>query len=142
MEEIQQIQFEIDECKVAFEKAYQEYKQGVKEYDKLAQKKKELMILYTNNRKIEEKKKSDEEAEEINEVRHLYKSIVKVLEKKERRGRPKKRNEHLIIDRCGIEVLKDPYLTTEKLKKYAKKNKIKRYTKMNKQELIKSLLSI
>ena len=141
MEEIQQIQFEIDECKIAFDKAYQEYRQGVKEYDKLAQKKKELLILYTNNRKIEEKKKSDEETEEINEVRHLYKSIIKVLEKKERRGRPKKRSE--VFDRCGIEVLyigKNTELKT--IKGWCKLNKIKRYTKMNKDELIKSLLSI
>ena len=141
MEEIQQVQFEIEECKIAFEKAYQEYREGVRKYDKLAQKKKELVIEVAKKKKDDEKKKYEEEKEEIYDNKHIYSNIIKVLNKTERRGRPKKRRE--VFDRCGIEVLYiDKNTELKTIRKYCKLNKVKRYTKMNRLELVKSLLDL
>lgn len=139
MDEIKEIETQLPLIFEEKERTWEKYNSLKKEYNEKSCKLKTLYILHRENRIKDEKEKFEKEQEYINKTKHIYKNIVKVLNKKNKRGRPKS---IFVIDRCGIEILKDPYLTLQKLKNYAKKNKIKRYTKMNKEELIKSLLSI
>jgi len=139
MEEIKEIETQLPLILEESEQSWTRYRDLKKEYDEKTCKLKTLYILYTENRKKEEKERYEKEQKDITKTKHIYKKIVKVFNKKKKRGRPKN---IFVIDRCGIEILKDPYLTLQKLKNYAKINKIKRYTKMNREELIKSLLSI
>ena len=138
MDEIKKIETELPLILKRSEEHRKEYRRLQKEYDEKSCQLKNLYILYRENRIKEEKKKLQKEQENIKKTKHIYKNIIKVFNKK-KRGRPKK---IFVVDRCGIEILKDRDLTNKKLKNYAKINKIKRYTKMNTSELITALLKI
>ncbi len=138
MEEIQKLEIELPIILQISEDSWKLYREKKQEYHEKSDKLKHMYIEYTTKQKEKLKQLEDDEKSNREETIKRYKDIVKVLIR-DKRGRPKNR---LIIDRCGIEVLKDPYLTTIKLKNYAKKNGVKGYYKMKKNELIRSLLKL
>jgi len=137
MDKIKKIETELPLILKRSEEHRKDYRRLQKEYDEKSCELKNLYMIYRENRIKDEKKNFKKEQENIKKIKHTYQNIIKVFQNK------KKMSKNIfVIDRCGIEILKDRDLTNKKLKNYAKINKIKRYTKMNTSELITSLLKI